>query len=50
MFTRRLLILAFVLVAPIAAACSVSPTGVDDEPPPPAPTDTTKRGDGWPWT
>lgn len=53
MFVRRLLVLAFVVSAPLIAACSVSPTGIDDNPPPPAPTDTTDStaiGETWPWS
>jgi hypothetical protein len=45
---RRLLLLASVVIVPLAA-CGVSPTGVDDDPPPPAPGDSTGRREQNPW-
>jgi hypothetical protein len=45
---RRLLLLATVVAAPLAG-CGVPPTGVEGDPPPPAPSDSSGRREQNPW-
>lgn len=48
MRSRRLFVLVALALAPMFAACGTMPTANED-PAPPAPTDTTKRRDQQPW-
>jgi hypothetical protein len=48
MLARRLVLLATLVVAPLLAACSISPTGPHDTTVTTPPPDTTKR-DQVPW-
>ncbi len=46
--SRRLLMIALLTIAPLAAACH-APTGVDGDGSTPVPADTTTRKDVKPW-
>ena len=49
MRTRRLLLVVAVVLAPLAAACSASPTGLDDSTTPAALDSTTVQKEQHPW-